>query len=151
MPSVGHIAVGLAGARLQRVPAGIQGWVWSALFVILSCLPDADTVAFALGIPYRAPFGHRGAFHLLAFSGLCGFALGLAARSLNLPALRLGVAGGAIVASLVSWAGAHGPRDDSLRSILASRLLAAAPREIDARDGSVMRLTRPAPAPEPRR
>jgi inner membrane protein len=40
-------------------------------FSALSLLPDADVIAFVLGIPYEAPFGHRGATHSLAFAALC--------------------------------------------------------------------------------
>lgn len=31
-------------------------------------LPDLDVAAFSLGIPYGAPWGHRGALHSLAFA-----------------------------------------------------------------------------------
>ena len=37
-----------------------------------SVLPDADVLAFRLGIPYADPFGHRGASHSLAFALLLG-------------------------------------------------------------------------------
>ena len=40
--------------------------------VALSLLPDADVVAFALGIPYEATWGHRGATHSLAFAAAMG-------------------------------------------------------------------------------
>ncbi len=76
MPSIGHVAVGLAGARTGRPPAGVKSWVWTVLLVVASCLPDVDVVAFRLGIPYSAPFGHRGALHSLAFAALCGVCLG---------------------------------------------------------------------------
>ncbi len=33
---------------------------------LLSMAPDLDVVAFAFGIPYEAPFGHRGASHAIA-------------------------------------------------------------------------------------
>lgn len=74
MASLGHIAVGLAAARLYQQaylrPATLPG-----LMVVLSglaLLPDADVIAFALGIPYRAPFGHRGASHSLICALVCG-------------------------------------------------------------------------------
>lgn len=35
---------------------------------LLSILPDADVVAFALDIPYSHPFGHRGFSHSLVFA-----------------------------------------------------------------------------------
>jgi inner membrane protein len=68
MASFGHIAVGLAAGRAYR-PAR-PGW-WMVGFSVLSMLPDADVIAFALGIPYGAPFGHRGATHSIAFAALC--------------------------------------------------------------------------------
>ena len=34
-------------------------------FSALSLAPDLDVIAFRLGIPYSAPFGHRGAAHSL--------------------------------------------------------------------------------------
>lgn len=41
-------------------------------FSALSLLPDADVIAFALGIPYAHPFGHRGASHALLVGLLIG-------------------------------------------------------------------------------
>ncbi len=32
-------------------------------FSALSLAPDLDVIAFQFGIPYSAPFGHRGAAH----------------------------------------------------------------------------------------
>src|SRR5262249_26810128 len=92
MPSVGHIAVGLAAARVRRPPAGTQTGAWAALLVVSSCLPDLDVIAFRLGIPYHAPFGHRGAVHSLAFAVSCGIALAAALRAMRRPALTLAVA-----------------------------------------------------------
>jgi inner membrane protein len=43
----------------------------------ISLLPDADVISFALGIPYGAPFGHRGASHSLVAALLLGLAGGL--------------------------------------------------------------------------
>src|SRR5262249_28851875 len=60
--------------------------------VVSSCLPDLDVIAFRLGIPYHAPFGHRGAVHSLAFAVSCGIALAAALRAMRRPALTLAVA-----------------------------------------------------------
>jgi inner membrane protein len=38
------------------------------LCVILTCLPDADVIAFRFGIPYSSQWGHRGFTHSIAFS-----------------------------------------------------------------------------------
>ena len=46
----------------------------------LPVLPDLDVVAFALGIPYDAPLGHRGFSHSLLFALLAGGAAGLLLR-----------------------------------------------------------------------
>jgi inner membrane protein len=77
--SLGHVAIGLAARRWQ-VDAGGLGLLPSAGWVALSLLPDADVVAFRLGIPYHAPLGHRGASHSLIAAVLCGLVVGLVAR-----------------------------------------------------------------------
>lgn len=99
MPSVGHVAVGLAAARLKRTPDGLTAWSWACLLVALSLLPDVDVVAFALGIPYGAPFGHRGALHSLAFAVLVGMIVWAGALWLRLPALSVAITGCLVVAS----------------------------------------------------
>lgn len=99
MPSVGHLAVGLAAARVTRHPDGVKPWAWATLLVALSFAPDADVLAFRLGIPYGAPYGHRGAFHSLAFAALAGLALAAAAKVLRLPALVVGVTGALVMAT----------------------------------------------------
>jgi inner membrane protein len=43
-------------------------------FAALSMLADADVIAFRLGIPYSAPFGHRGATHSVMFALFAGCA-----------------------------------------------------------------------------
>jgi inner membrane protein len=72
---------------------------WRVILILLSVLPDIDVVAFALGIPYSAPMGHRGAAHSLTVAGLCGLACGVAARAEGIGALRLGIVGGLVMAS----------------------------------------------------
>jgi inner membrane protein len=65
------------------------GWLWSgrgdaqamAAFSALSLAPDLDVIAFRFGIPYGAPFGHRGAAHSICFAlGIASFAA-LASRN----------------------------------------------------------------------
>jgi inner membrane protein len=99
MPSVGHLAVGLAAARVTRAPAGLSPWAWSSLLVVLSFLPDADVLAFRLGIPYGAPYGHRGAFHSLAFAAIVGLALWPLAKGMRLPAVFVAVTGAVVMAT----------------------------------------------------
>src|SRR4051812_6554488 len=75
---VGHGALGLLAAR-YGVPARARSW--AALGRVgRAMLPDADVVGFALGVPYAAPFGHRGATHSLLFAAAAGAAAALAVR-----------------------------------------------------------------------
>jgi inner membrane protein len=62
---------------------------WSAL----SLLHDIDVVGFMRGVPYGAPWGHRGATHSLAFAIAGGVLVGVCARWFKRPVLRtMGVA-----------------------------------------------------------
>lgn len=49
-------------------------------YAMLSLMPDADVIAFPLGIPYADPFGHRGASHAIvigvALGALCALVPG---------------------------------------------------------------------------
>ncbi|MBI1949644.1 MAG: metal-dependent hydrolase [Deltaproteobacteria bacterium] len=83
MASIGHVLFGLAVARAHDNHAQLHTGpraprvrvVGAVAFAVLALLPDLDVVAFALGIPYGADFGHRGAAHSL----LAGVVLGAAA------------------------------------------------------------------------
>jgi inner membrane protein len=97
MPSVGHVAVGLAAARLGRPP--MSAATWTALLVVAAGLPDLDVIAFRLGIPYHAPFGHRGASHSFVFAVLCGALLALAVRTRQMAAARIALIVGAVMAT----------------------------------------------------
>jgi inner membrane protein len=55
----------------------------------LSLLPDADVVGFVAGVPYGAPFGHRGASHSLVVAALVGVAAMIAAATWR-PAREVG-------------------------------------------------------------
>lgn len=87
MASIGHVAVGMAAGRAYtKDPATMKRAMIA--FSIVSLWPDADAISFALGIPYGAPFGHRGATHsILAalFVALLGY--GAAYRD-GLPRVR---------------------------------------------------------------
>ncbi|MEM7584573.1 MAG: metal-dependent hydrolase [Acidobacteriota bacterium] len=70
MPGLGHIAVGMAAGRLHsRWQAARSPVVAMVAFTALSAIHDADLIGFSFGIPYDAPYGHRGASHSI-FAGL---------------------------------------------------------------------------------
>ncbi len=70
MASIGHVAVGMLGARvttppvLSTLPLAARMVAWSAL----ALLPDIDAIGFHYGVPYGAAWGHRGATHSLLFA-----------------------------------------------------------------------------------
>lgn len=99
MPSVGHIAVGLAAKRLSRQPHGVPGAAWTMVLVTSSLLPDADVIAFRLGIPYSAPFGHRGASHSLMAAALVSALIWMVSSWLDLSACRMAVTCGLVLAT----------------------------------------------------
>lgn len=71
------LAAGLAlGSR--RVPPRLL-----MAGMVAAMLPDADVLAFKLGIAYADAFGHRGASHSLAFAVFVGMLGALAHRSLR--------------------------------------------------------------------
>ncbi|MFT3707840.1 MAG: metal-dependent hydrolase [Archangium sp.] len=73
MASIGHLAVGMAAARLysRRVEPSVRpGWTM-VLMAALSMVPDLDVVGFKLGIEYSDPLGHRGVTHSLLFALTC--------------------------------------------------------------------------------
>ena len=50
-------------------------WKVAAAGALFAVLPDADVVAFAVGIPYAAMLGHRGLSHSLAFAAVLALLL----------------------------------------------------------------------------
>ena len=67
------VAVGI-GLGQERIPGRLL-----ALGVAASVIPDLDSIAFRLGIPYEFTLGHRGVTHSLVFAvglallGACAF------------------------------------------------------------------------------
>ncbi len=108
MASLGHVAVGLAAARLYRRTPETTGAVFFRCFAFsaASLFPDADVLAFGLGIPYEAPFGHRGASHSIVFALACGVIAGLVAAHGTTRAR--GVRVGLFIAAIMAT---HGPLD----------------------------------------
>lgn len=82
MPSIGHVAVGLAAGRLHageeapRLPS-------AALFTALATFPDLDVLARALGATAGSPWLHRGALHSLAAAAAAATIATLAAGGLG--------------------------------------------------------------------
>jgi inner membrane protein len=98
---VGHLAVGMAAARLYRTgtPAHTPSFATVLCWSALSFLPDADVVGFALGVQYADEWGHRGATHSIVFSMAVGAAIGVAAPFVRQPAIRTGVSASLVLAS----------------------------------------------------
>lgn len=82
MPTIiAHAAVPLLiGAALGRKTIGRRLLVAGT---VAAMLPDADVLAFKLGIAYADPFGHRGAMHSLAFAFLVALLAALLHRPLR--------------------------------------------------------------------
>jgi inner membrane protein len=78
MPTlITHAAVGLGLAKMYAAePMPPLYWGLSAG---LAMLPDIDVLAFSLGIPYGARFGHRGFVHSLCCAALTSMVVALLA------------------------------------------------------------------------
>jgi inner membrane protein len=101
MASIGHLAVGVAAARVyrreqppRRAPLASLLF-WSAL----SFLPDADVIGFQFDVRYGDEWGHRGASHSLVFAIAVGAAVGALAPLFKRPALRTAVTAILVIAS----------------------------------------------------
>ena len=89
MATLGHVAMGVVGARWRAERVATTPLVLSMFgLAALALLPDIDFIAFHFGIPYRHPFGHRGATHSPAFAILVGLLVAATLRMLGRPALR---------------------------------------------------------------
>ena len=76
------LAVGLAlGPRIIPPRLLLVG-------LLFTLLPDADMLAFKLGIAYADTFGHRGFSHSLLFAGLTGALAAIACRLLGCGPLK---------------------------------------------------------------
>ncbi len=74
MPSlISHAAVAVA-AGIAFAPRNVDNHFW-LLAIACSVIPDADTIGFAVGIPYNHFFGHRGFFHSPFFALLLSIVL----------------------------------------------------------------------------
>jgi inner membrane protein len=93
----------MAAGRVHQRSATSRTAIARSMFWmgLASMLPDADVIAFALGIPYEAPFGHRGASHALLAAPILALipcvALDLLLRTR--PSLRTWIIGSIVVAT----------------------------------------------------
>ena len=101
MASLGHLAVGMAAARIYGAQRpGRRASLAAILFwSAISFLPDADVVGFGLGVRYEDEWGHRGATHSLLFSVAIGAAIGIAAPLFGRSRLRTGLIGSLVLVS----------------------------------------------------
>jgi inner membrane protein len=99
--SLGHLAVGMAAARIYGAdPSPRRVSLTAILFwSAVSFLPDADVIGFSLGVQYADEWGHRGATHSFAFSLVSGAAIGLAAPLVGRSRLRTGFLASLVLAS----------------------------------------------------
>jgi len=94
MPSLGHVAVGLAAGRLHAGPARPR-LAPALAFTALSLFPDLDVLARSFGAARGSPWLHRGALHSLLAAATVGDAVALLAGGLD-RSLRL-MAGTAVL------------------------------------------------------
>lgn len=101
MASIGHVMVGMAAARLSRRGQATVWTPFSAAVVWsgLSLLPDIDVYGFRMGVPYGAPWGHRGATHSFVFALAATLVVALIAKLARLPVWRTTLIGMAVVFS----------------------------------------------------
>lgn len=83
------VAWGLARAVRPLGPPGLAPAREKAC-AIVAMLPDADVVAFLVGIPYEAALGHRGARHSLLGAVVIGVAAWLLLRRIDVDGARVG-------------------------------------------------------------
>ena len=100
MATLGHVAVGVVAARWRASQPGAPPLAFSMLGLsALAVLPDADFVAFMVGIPYPHPFGHRGMAHSLIFAALVGALVAIGLRLRRRPVLLDALLAALVVAS----------------------------------------------------
>jgi inner membrane protein len=98
MPSIGHVAVGLAAGRAYSKDPAVAKKA-AVAFAVLSTWPDVDVVGFLFGVRYGDPFGHRGATHSLVAAALVGALSYVFAARRGLPRARTTVFATVVAAS----------------------------------------------------
>lgn len=102
MATLGHVAIGMAAGRLRVTKGRPRRQLVRAMvaFSSVSLVADLDVYAFSLGIPYEAPWGHRGAVHSIPFAIIVGLLIGAVARLSGLRSpVRVGFLGGIVFGS----------------------------------------------------
>ena len=101
MATLGHIAMGMAAARLQRPRSATTSSLVASMLLwsLLSAASDLDVIGFRYGIEYGDPWGHRGATHSLGFSLLAGLLLAAALAAFRMPFLRTAALVSTVLAS----------------------------------------------------
>ncbi|MBN4062407.1 MAG: hypothetical protein COA57_10915 [Flavobacteriales bacterium] len=69
-----HAIVALATGKVIKPKANMK---FFACCILCAVFPDADVVAFKVGIPYEHVFGHRGFSHSVLFAALLGLIMSL--------------------------------------------------------------------------
>lgn len=100
MPTIFTHAVAALGLGALFYRREVPKSVW-ALGAVCAVLPDADVLAFPLGIPYEHMLGHRGLSHSLAFAAVLAGALA-AILGRRVPGLSPGMLGTYLFAATAS-------------------------------------------------
>jgi inner membrane protein len=98
VPSLGHVAVGLAAARLHA-GASRPRLAPAVVLTALACFPDLDVVARQLGALRGSPWLHRGALHSVAIAVASGIAVALLAGGLGRSRWRMAATAALVAAS----------------------------------------------------
>lgn len=92
MPSLGHVAIGLAAGRFHAED-GRRRLVATALYTALATFPDLDVLARRLGAGRGSPWLHRGALHSLAVAACAAVLVALIVGGLGRSRLRMALTG----------------------------------------------------------
>lgn len=88
MPSIGHIAVGMAAGRGAAPSSRHDRWRWIIGLAVVSCAADADLVFLFSGDGSNTVWGHRGFTHSLTVGALLALGFALVAKRWGAGPLR---------------------------------------------------------------
>jgi inner membrane protein len=98
MPSLGHVAVGVAAGRLHAGAAGPRARA-TLVLTALATFPDVDVLARRLGVMRGSAWLHRGASHSLLVAAVAGIAAAVIMGGLGRSRWRMAVTGVLVAAS----------------------------------------------------